>query len=100
MNAKYFLSAVIITITITTGALLMPIAEYNSSRYMTDETEKLGELLIGEEALTVGLFGEKISVKTKNVTETFRTITPFLPNELKLSMQVIQQIAERIGEAQ
>lgn len=98
MNAKYFLSAVIITITVTTGALLMPFAEYNSSRYMTDEMQKLSEISFEQEAVTVGVFCEKISVKTSDISSTFNTIVPFLPNEIKLSAELVQLVAEYIGE--
>lgn len=98
MNAKYFLSAVIITVTVTTGALLMPFAEYNSSRYMTDEMQKLSEISFEQEAVTVGVFGEKISVKTSDISSTFNTIVPFLPNEIKLSAELVQLVAEYIGE--
>ena len=100
MDIKIFLSAAIITITVTTGALLMPFAEYNSSRYMIDEMEKLGEIAFDEEAVTVGVFGEKISVKTKDIADIFETLTPFLPNEIKLSAELVQLVTEYIGEAQ
>ena len=100
MNAKYFLSAVIITVTVTTGAMLMPFAEYNSSRYMTDEIQKLSEISFDEEAVTVGVFGEKISVKTSDVSSVFSALAPFLPNEIKLSAELVQLAAEYIGEAQ
>ena len=99
MNVKYFLSAVIITVTVTTGALLMPFAEYNSSRYMTAEMQKMSEISFDEEAVTVGMFGEKISVKTNDLSSIFRTVVPFLPNEIKLSAELVQLVSEYIGEA-
>lgn len=100
MKIKYFLASVIITMTITTGALLMPFAEYNSSRYMTDEMQKMSEISFNEDAVTVGLFGEKVTVKTDILTTVSKTITPFLPNEIKLSVKIIQTLAKYIGEAQ
>ena len=78
----------------------MPFAEYNSSRYMTDEMQKLGEITFDENAVTVGLFGEKISVENKDIANVFETLTPFLPNEIKFSAELVQLVAEYIGEAQ
>ena len=99
MNVKYFLSAVIITVTVTTGALLMPFAEYNSSPYMTAEMQKMSEISFDEETVTVGVFGEKLSVKTDDLSSFFRSLAPFLPNEIKLSAELVQLLAEYIGEA-
>ena len=100
MNVKYFLCSAIITITLTTGALLMPFAEYNSSRYMTADMQKMSELSFDQEALTVGMFGEKMTLKTSTLSKAIDAITPFLPNELKLSAELVQYVAEYIGEAQ
>lgn len=99
MNVKYFLSAMIITVTVTTGALLMPFAEYNSSRFMTAELEKMGEISFDEEAVSVGFFGEKLSVKTDELSDVLTTAAPFLPNEIKLSAELVHLLAEYIGEA-
>ena len=100
MNVKYFLCSAIITITLTTGALLMPFAEYNSSRYMTAEVQKMSEISFDEQAVSVGVFGEKISVKTSDISSAFNILVPFLPNEIKLSAELVQLVAEYIGEAQ
>ena len=96
MNLRLFISSMIITITVTTGALLMPFAEYNSSRFMTEKPEKMAEISFEEDALTVGIFGERLSVETKPAKDVLK---PFLPNAIKLSAELVRILEEYMGEA-
>ena len=96
MNLRLFISSMIITITVTTGFLLMPFAEYNSSRFMTEKPERMTEISFDEDALTVGIFGERLSVETKPAKDV---VKPFLPNAIKLSLELVQLFEEYMGEA-
>lgn len=96
MNLRLFISSMIITITVTTGALLMPFAEYNSSRFMTEKPEKMAEISFEEDALTVGFFGERLSVETNPAKDVLK---PFLPNAIKLSAELVRILEEYMGEA-
>lgn len=96
MNLRLFISSMIITMTVTTGALLMPFAEYNSSRFMTEKPEKMTEISFEEDALTVGIFGERLTVEARPAKDV---VKPFLPNEIKLSLELVRILKEYMGEA-
>ncbi len=99
MNVRYFLASMIITVTVITGFMLMPFAEYNTSRYMVDDVERMTEFFFDEKTVSVGVFGERLSLKTRDVSAVTQQITPFLPNEIKLSAELFRILAEYMGEA-
>ena len=96
MNVRLFMSSMIITIAVTTGLLLMPFAEYNSSRFMTEKPERMTEISFEEDTVTVGIFGERLSVQTKPVKDR---LIPFVPNAVKLSEELVRLLKDYMGEA-
>lgn len=99
MKIRYFLASMIITIVVTTGFVLMSFAEYNTARYMVDDVNKMTEVLFDEETVSVGIFGERLSVQTKDVSTAIQQIEPFLPSEIKLGAELFRKLAEYMGEA-
>ena len=99
MKIRYFLASMIITIVVTTGFVLMSFAEYNTARYMVDDVNKMTEFLFDEETVSVGVFGERMSVQTKDVSAAIQQIEPFLPSEIKLGAELFRILAEYMGEA-
>lgn len=92
-----------ITVTVVTAVLLMPFAEYNTARYISGTPPKMTEFDFGKDAVTVGVFGQKLSLereKVDAVQEVFEKLTPLVPNEIRISAKILEKIGEYIGEAE
>ena len=102
-NVKLFFTSMMITIVVVTAGLLMPFAEYNTARYISGTPPKMTEFEFGEDSVTVGVFGQKLSVereKVDMVNELFQKLTPLVPNEIRISAKLFERLGEYIGEAE
>lgn len=102
-NVKLFFASMMITVVVVTAVLLMPFAEYNTAKYISGTPPKMTEFDFGEDAVTVGVFGQKLSVereKVDTVQKVFNNLTPLVPNEIRISAKLFEKIGEYIGEAE
>lgn len=102
-NAKLFFTSMMITAAVVTAVLLMPFAEYNTAKYISGTPPKMTEFEFGEEVVTVGVFGQKLSVE-RGTVDTAQTVleklTPLVPNEIRFSAKFFEKLGEYIGEAE